>query len=398
MSDLRAFFTEPTRKQWLSFLAAWLGWILDAFDFTIFTLVLTDIVREFGVSRTAASVSLSLTLLVRFAGGVTAGWMADRFGRKLPLMLSLLWLAVFDTAVAFAPSFTWVLVLRTLFGFGMGAEWAAGAALAMENWPKRTRGIASGLLQGGWAIGFFLAAAASAVVVPLWGWRALFLFAAAPALLILPIRYLVPESEEFLAGRARPGEAPVAATNLRVWWTRLGWASVVMSAAFTVYYALIALYPTMLETERGLGKPQVATYVQLFNVGMVIGTLITGTLASRFGARRALAVPALLMLAALPLFVGWVPGALAVGAVLGGLLGAGMAGVTPVWLSELFPAPVRGRSMAIVYQVGGSVASLAPPVVSLLAEGRSLALAIAIVAGAAEVVLLTLLFFRRGVT
>src|SRR5688500_3856434 len=136
-----SWWREPTRGQWCTFLAAWFGWVLDAFDFTIFILVMPDIAREFGVSATATTASITLTLLVRLLGGFAAGAAADRWGRKLPLMLSVVWFAVCDGAVFFAPSFAWLLVLRTLFGFGMGAEWTAGATLAMENWPERSRGI-----------------------------------------------------------------------------------------------------------------------------------------------------------------------------------------------------------------------------------------------------------------
>jgi MFS family permease len=180
------WWKEPTRGQWASFTAAWVGWVLDAFDFTIYILVMSHIAKEFGVGIAAVAGSLTLTLLVRLAGGAVAGWMADRWGRKLPLMLSLLWFATFDAAIYFAPSFTWVLIFRTLFGFGMGAEWAAGTAMAMEAFPPRSRKIASGLLQAGWPIGFLLAAATAYLVVPAWGWRAMFLIAMAPALLVHP--------------------------------------------------------------------------------------------------------------------------------------------------------------------------------------------------------------------
>src|SRR5439155_17352480 len=142
--------------------------------------------RDLGVGVTAAAGSITLTLLVRMLGGVAAGAAADRWGRKLPLMISLVWFALCDGAVAFAPSFAWVLALRAIFGFGMGAEWTSGATLAMENWPKRSRGIASGILQGSWAVGYLLAAVVSAQVVPRFGWRALFLVAAVPARVGLP--------------------------------------------------------------------------------------------------------------------------------------------------------------------------------------------------------------------
>src|SRR6266478_108124 len=121
---------EPQRAHWAAFIAAWFGWVLDAFDFTFYLLVMKHIATEFGVGIAAVSGSITLTLLLRLAGASVAGWMADRWGRKLPLMLSLVWFALFDAAIYFAPSFAWILVLRTLFGFGMGAEWTAGTALA----------------------------------------------------------------------------------------------------------------------------------------------------------------------------------------------------------------------------------------------------------------------------
>src|SRR3954454_4861671 len=204
MSTEKAWWREPTRGQWFTFVAAWVGWVLDAFDFTIFLLVMPAMAREFHVGVTATAGSITLTLLLRLFGGVAAGSAADRWGRKLPLMISLVWFAVCDGAVAFAPSFGWVLVLRSIFGFGMGAEWTSGATLAMENWHERSRGIASGILQGSWAVGYLLAAVVSAWVVPRFGWRALFLVAAVPALVVLPIRIWVPESKDWKRKKAAP--------------------------------------------------------------------------------------------------------------------------------------------------------------------------------------------------
>src|SRR5687768_1319317 len=193
MTKQMPWWKEPTRKQWTSFLAAWVGWVLDAFDFTIYIVVSAHIMKEFSVSAVAVHGSLTLTLLVRLAGGSVAGWMADRWGRKLPLMLSLLWFATFDALIFFAPTFTWVIIFRTLFGFGMGAEWTAGTALAMESVPERHRKLASGLLQAGWPVGFLLAAVTGMYVVPEFGWRAMFLIAALPAVLVIPIRMMVPD-------------------------------------------------------------------------------------------------------------------------------------------------------------------------------------------------------------
>ena len=148
------WWREPTRAQWCAFGAAWAGWVLDAFDFTIFMLVMPRHRAASSASRSLATAgSITLTLFARLVGGYIAGAAADRWGRKLPLMISILWFAVCDGAVALAPSFGWILVLRTLFGLGMGAEWTTGTTLAMENWPTRSRGIASGVLQGSWAVG-----------------------------------------------------------------------------------------------------------------------------------------------------------------------------------------------------------------------------------------------------
>jgi len=131
---MTGWWREPTRGQWMAFSAAWLGWVLDAFDFTIYLLVLPLIAEEFDVSLTATAGSITLTLLLRLLGGYAAGAVADRWGRKLPLMISMVWFAVCDGAIAFAPSFFWVLVLRTLFGFGMGAEWTSGTTLHLHHW------------------------------------------------------------------------------------------------------------------------------------------------------------------------------------------------------------------------------------------------------------------------
>jgi SHS family lactate transporter-like MFS transporter len=390
--DRQAWWREPTRGQWCSFFAAWVGWVLDAFDFTIFLLVMPAIAKEFGVSRTAAAGSITLTLLLRLLGGVAAGAAADRWGRKLPLMISLVWFALCDGAVAFAPSFFWVLVLRTLFGFGMGAEWTAGATLAMENWPARSRGIASGILQGSWAVGYLLAAVVASVVVPRFGWRALFLIAALPALLVIPIRAFVPES---LARGAAAPRVPFSALAEGKWLGRILWASVVMAFGFGAYYALTGLYPTLLH-EHGFDAAGVARCVALFNLGMLAGAVVCGVLATRLGVALAVAVPALLSLPFLPLYVGAAPAFLGLGAVLGGALGAGFSGITPLFLTGLFPAELRARAVGIVYHAGAFAAAFVPTGLAALADhGVPLATAIAVVAGVCEAGLVFLLLAPR---
>ncbi|MBK9036536.1 MAG: MFS transporter [Myxococcales bacterium] len=391
------WWREPTRGQWASFAAAWVGWVLDAFDFTIYILVMSDIAKEFGVGTAAVAGSLTLTLLVRLAGGGVAGWMADRWGRRLPLMLSLVWFAVFDAAIFFAPSFTWVLVFRTLFGFGMGAEWTAGTALAMESFPARSRKIASGLLQAGWPVGFFLAAITAYFVVPAWGWRSMFLIAVAPALLVLPIRFMVPDD------RAHASAATTASKGaLRDLWvpavrTRIVLGAIVMALGFVVYYGLTTTHSLIQLRELGLSQQTAFANVCWFQVGMLVGVIVAGIVADRFGVIAALVTPALLMVPALPLFVGAYPGLVTVGAVLGGLLGAGYSGVTPVLVTSLFPEHVRARAIGLVYHLGALLAAFVPWGIPALAARMDwkLSTAVEVVVGAGLVAMAAAVFGLR---
>ena len=385
---------SPTRAQWAAFAAAWCGWVLDAFDFTIYLLVMKQIATEFGVGIAAVSGSITLTLLVRLAGGGVAGWMADRWGRRLPLMLSLIWFAVFDASIYFAPSFAWILVLRTIFGFGMGAEWTAGTALAMESVPPKYRKLASGLLQAGWPVGFLLAAATAYFVVPAYGWRAMFLVAVIPAVLVFPIRFMVPDQKPAVRTKSSVvGElaAPGVARMIVI-------GSCVMALGFIVYYGLTSQYSMMLMGELHISAQSAFIHVILFNVGMLVGVIAAGLVASRWGVIAALVVPALLMVPALPLFVGWVHGLTGVGAFLGGALGVGYSGVTPVLTTSLFPEHVRARAIGIVYHAGALIAAFVPWTIAEISSRGEIALStvIAIVVGLGLVAMAAAVFALRG--
>lgn len=372
------WWREITRAQWMSFLAAWVGWVLDAFDFTIYIVVAGSIIKEFGVSPLAIGGSLTLTLLVRMAGGMVAGWMADRWGRRLPLMISLVWFAVFDAAIYFAPTFGTLLVLRTLFGFGMGAEWTAGTALAMESFPPRSRKFASGLLQAGWPVGFLLAAVTAYFVVPAFGWRAMFLIAALPAVLVIPIRFMVkdegvPADAVKSTGAVKDLMSPAVLKMLIL-------GSLVSALGFIVYYGLTTPYMGL---HLELGFTAANGYINLiwFNVGMLVGVIAAGAVANRWGVIAALVAPALAMVVAMPLFVGLVPSLMSVGAFLGGCLGAGYSGVTPVLTTSLFPEHVRARAIGIVYHAGALIAAFVPSGIPWLAKtcGWSMQLTVGIV-------------------
>ena len=364
----KRWWQEPTRAQWAAFAAAWVGWVLDAFDFTIYLLVLPQISAEFHQPGTALAGSITLTLLVRLAGGTVAGWMADRWGRKLPLMISLVWFAVFDAAIYFAPTFAWLLVLRTIFGFGMGAEWTAGTALAMESMPPRARQMASGLLQAGWPIGFLLAALTAYFVVPAFGWRAMFLIAALPAILVFPIRAMVKDEPVAAASHnaAKKSASPFAGLGAPGVPKMLVLGALVTALGFVVYYGLTSQYSLMLVTELKLSPQNAFIDVILFNAGMLVGVVVTGVVASRKGVIVALVAPALAMVPFLPMFVGWVPGCIGVGAFLGGALGVGYSGVTPVLTTSLFAPEIRARAIGFVYHAGALIAAFVPWVIAEL--------------------------------
>src|SRR3984957_18655380 len=166
-----AWWKEPTKDQWYAWIAAWLGWTLDAFDFTVFLLIMKPIADEFKVPITAVAFILTVTLWTRLVGAVASGWLADRVGRKIPLMISILWYSLANFVAGFSPSYLFLFICRAILGIGMGAEWPAGAALAMEQWPIRSRGFMSGVLQGSWGIGFALSSLIYGLFYGYIGWR-----------------------------------------------------------------------------------------------------------------------------------------------------------------------------------------------------------------------------------
>src|SRR5215470_15328878 len=204
---------QVNNDQWKAFLATFLGWVLDGFDATILTFLVIDIQRSFTIDNALAGLLFTVMMLTRLIGGVAAGAAADRWGRKRPLMVSILWFSLFAGLSGFATSYAMLFAFRALFGIGMGGEWTSGMPLLLEHWPSRYRGIASGLLLGGWYWGYLLAATAFHFVYPLFqampdvGWRAMFWIAVIPAFITLWIRTGVKESPVWLARQKRLQEA-----------------------------------------------------------------------------------------------------------------------------------------------------------------------------------------------
>src|SRR5881296_4196709 len=188
--------------QWHAVTASFLGWTLDAFDFFVLVFLMDTLAAHFHVDKSKIVETLFFTLVMRPVGALIFGLLADRYGRRKPLMANVVFFSVIELLCGFSPNFTVFLILRALFGVGMGGEWGVGASLAMEAAPVRWRGILSGILQSGYSIGYLLAAIAARFLLPAWGWRPMFWIGALPALLALYIRTKVPESEAWKQHRA----------------------------------------------------------------------------------------------------------------------------------------------------------------------------------------------------
>src|SRR6201985_2973948 len=197
------WWKEPTKDQWVAWIAAWLGWTLDAFDFTIFLLIMVPIAESFHVPLIEVTAVFTIPLWLRLVGAVGSGWLADRIGRKTPLMISILWYSICNFIGGFSPGFLFFFLFRALVGIGMGAEWPAGAALAMESWPARSRGFMSGMLQGSWSLGFLLASLIYGLAFNAIGWRGLLMIGVLPALSVVYVRFFVKEPPVWTENRRR---------------------------------------------------------------------------------------------------------------------------------------------------------------------------------------------------
>jgi SHS family lactate transporter-like MFS transporter len=376
---------------------------MDAFDYFIVVLVYADIAKDFGVSLTRMAFLTTATLIMRPVGAILFGLWADRRGRRIPLLVDVCFYSVVGFACAFAPNFTVLLVLRLLYGIGMGGEWGLGAALAMEKIPVRRRGFFSGLLQQGYSLGYLLASLASLVVITALGlsWRWLFALSIIPALISLLIRTRVRESEVWADTRQQ-----MRATNssfrdvllnpLVV--RRFLYLILLMTAFNWMSHGTQDLYPTFLKaTDDGGAGLSVATatwIAVLYNVGAMIGGIVFGTLSERFGRRHTIAFCAVLGLPIVPLFaLSRTAGFLALGAFLMQVIVQGAWGVIPAHLTEMSPDTIRGFYPGVTYQLGNCLAAFNLPIQQSLAatHGYPFALVITIVPVLVVVAVLTLL-------
>jgi MFS transporter, SHS family, lactate transporter len=395
------WWREPTKDQWLAWVAAWLGWTLDAFDFTIFLLIMVPIAASFGVPLVAVTAVFTITLWLRLAGAVGSGWLADRIGRKKPLMISILWYSVCNLFAGLAPSFFLLFLFRALLGIGMGAEWPAGASLAMESWPARSRGFMSGVLQGSWSIGFLLSSAAYGLLYNSIGWRGLLMLGILPALAVVWIRFYVKEPEVWVENRRiqREQKKEFRTPLFDIFRLRLLpntiTACLWMGAGFVIYYTVYGLFATHLQKDLHLNPALVAMPIALANAVAFVASGFWGWVADRLGRRWAMIIPAAIGIAVTPfyLFTGSYAMIAIAFIIQGAFLGA-IYGQNPAYLSERFPTEVRATAAGFCYHQGAIWGGLTAPILTLLAVGNPLGFALPMLVGtcgAAAVFIIALL-------
>jgi MFS transporter, SHS family, lactate transporter len=360
-------------------LASFLGWTLDAFDFFLVVFTLTAIGKEFGRSDKEMALSITLTLAFRPLGAFIFGLIADRYGRRLPLMIDLVFFSIIEVATGFAPNFTSFLLLRALFGIGMGGEWGVGASLAMEKVPARLRGLLSGLLQQGYSTGYLLAALCYFFLFDKVGWRPLFYLGGLPALLAVFIRMRVKESEVWERNKSADWGS-LGRAILSHWKLFLYLTALMMMMNFASH-GTQDMYPTFLQRQWHLSPKERAAMTALSMVGAILGGVAIGGLSDRIGRRKAMVLALVLAVCCIPLWA-YSPslGLLAVGAFLMQFFVQGSWGVIPAHLSELSPKSLRGFFPGFAYQCGVLLASSVAYVEAVFAERMSYSAAMAMTA------------------
>jgi MFS transporter, SHS family, lactate transporter len=332
-------------------LAGFFGWTLDAFDFFVVVFLYDTLAHQFGVSKKDIIFTTFATLAMRPVGAVVFGLLSDRYGRRRPLMANVIYFSLIELLCGFSPNYTFFLVMRALFGIGMGGEWGVGASLTMEAAPVRWRGILSGILQSGYSIGYLLAALAARFLLPAWGWRPMFWIGALPALLALYIRTKVPESEAWKQNRAATiGEV---LRTVMLDWKRFLYLVVLMTFMMFMSHGTQDLYPDFLKEVHRLSARVVANIAIVYNVGAVIGAIIFGHLSQVAGRRKSMIAALGLCLMIIPLWA--FGGGLAVLVIAPFVMQMGVQGawgVIPVHLNEMSADATRGLMPGLTYQLG----------------------------------------------
>ncbi|HUK99312.1 MAG TPA: MFS transporter [Nitrospirota bacterium] len=396
------WWKEATKKQWYALFAGQAGWALDAFDVLLYVFALTTIMKEWGLSPAASGFLASTTLFASAFGGIAFGVIADRIGRKKALMLTVGIFSLCSGLSGLAQNLTQLAIARTLLGLGMGGQWASGALLVSETWPAKHRGKAIGFMQGGWAIGYIIAAVVAGLVLPAFGWRVLFFVGILPALLILWIQSNVEEPEIWLQNKKEAKESKTKEKSSfgqifhadLIRFTLL--ATLVSTFVMFAYWGLFTWMPGFLSSPiekggAGLGLVRSSQWIVPMMVGAFFGYVSFGFFADRFGRRPTFAF-FLVVSAALVYIYGNTRDATTL-MLLGpfvGFFGSGYFSAFGAFISELFPTRARGAGVGFCYNVGRMMSAFAPTVVGYCAGlwgiGAALTItAFAFVAGAISI-------------
>src|SRR6202047_644195 len=351
-------FRRLTPVQRNTFIACFLGWSLDAFDFFILTFCVSAIATQFQTKVSAVAEAIFITLAFRPVGAVLFGMMADRFGRRPTLMVDIIAYSIFELSSAFAPSLKVFLITRALFGIAMGGEWGVGAALAFETLPAEGRGFFSGLLQEGYAVGYLMAALVYGTAFRFVGWRGMFVIGALPAFLVIFIRTKVDESPAWVQGQVSRNAKGRLDKDILTYLGTFALLVVLMFAFNSFSHGTQDLYPTFLTKGHHFEPNTVMFITVVANIGALLGGVLFGTWSERIGRRRAIVIAALLAIPAIPLWAysHTVP-MLALGGFLMQFMVQGAWGVIPAHLNELSPAPVRAIFPGLAYQMGNLLSS-----------------------------------------
>lgn len=349
-----------TPAQRRTFIASFLGWTLDAFDFFLVIVVVPHLAADFGVRVVDVAVAVTLTLALRPVGAVIFGWFADRYGRRGPLMVDIALYSLLELLTAFSPNLTVFLVLRALFGIAMGGEWGLGAALAMEALPPQKRGLFSGILQEGYAVGNLLAGLTLALFYAHIGWRGMFAIGVLPAALIFFIRSSVPESPAWKAGAAQrlALRGDVLLETLKRHLPLFAYAVLFMAAFNFMSHGTQDPYATFLSKQLGFSPGLVGAINTVASIGAILGGIFFGWFSQRIGRRPAIVICAVVGMALIPIWArSSTIGTLMIGGFLMQFVVQGAWGIIPAHLNEIAPALARGTFPGFVYQLGNLIAS-----------------------------------------
>jgi SHS family lactate transporter-like MFS transporter len=341
----------PQKGRGYAIAAGILGWTLDAFDFFVVVFMVDNLANHFQVGKSSIVLSIGATLAMRPVGALIFGTLADRYGRRRPLMAVVAYFSLIEVLSGLAPSYSIFLTLRLLYGIGMGGFWGVGASLTLESAPGRWRGLLSGLLQGGYPLGYLLAAVAARLILPAWGWRAMFWAGLVPGIITMLVAYKSPESEAW-----KQHQVPSVSGIAKVLWAHRGsFAYLVLMLTLMIFlsHGTQDLYPDFLKTAHHVTPNTVAYLAMFYNVGALLGTVSVGHISERFGRRKSIICSLSLCALVIPLWAfGQSLTILALGAFLMQIGVQGAWGVVPAHLNELSPDAVRSLFPGFVYQLG----------------------------------------------